>query len=167
MVPQHPVTAIGDGERDRELGIVVEEIDRAALLVEHPVRVLSEAIEPLAIPGDELLGDPASLTSHGCVGSPGIIEADPGRHFLENRLLAPIEETDAPVGQDLGPDPAVLQDAGAILDPESGVRLVGREETRVRFPDRPSEGGTYAYGALPPRLHPPELGRFARRVARR
>ena len=50
VVPEEPVAFAREQERDGDLGVPLDEVDDAALLVEPPVLVLAEAVEVLAVP---------------------------------------------------------------------------------------------------------------------
>ncbi len=57
-VPQQAVAAVGDQQRDGDLGVALHQVDHGALLVQQAVGVLAEAVEPLAGIGAEPLLEP-------------------------------------------------------------------------------------------------------------
>lgn len=91
-VPQQAVAAVGDQQRDGDLGVALDEVDDRALLVEHAVGVLAEAVEPFPFIGTETLLQPVmAVAGRGGETRPGPPEV--GRLLREElgAVLGPAE----------------------------------------------------------------------------
>src|SRR5262249_59883998 len=97
-VPQEPIASAGEGERHRDFGITLDEVDDGPLLVQQPVLVLAEPVEALPRMGverDFTAEEVASATTVPPLGG----RCGMGKALAEQLLAVRPEETHERRGQ--------------------------------------------------------------------
>ncbi len=130
VVPQQAVAAAGHQDRDRHLGVALDQLDDRALLVQPAVLVLAQAVEALVVVGVEQQLEVVGAAAVGPVAPHGRA-GEMGSHLGQQLAAVGPEVGDLAGGGDFGGevavgDPGVL---GRDLDLSGRAGIQGLQRT--------------------------------------
>ena len=158
VVPKEAVAPAGQQERDGDLGVALDQVNDAALLIELAVLMLAQAVEPLAVVRRKTRFEVEEIASSGGEGARWGPDEMAWRFAQELGRRTRGEECQLAVGREPRFDATIADNGLRLADLDDRLARAGLEQRAGQImADGRGHGGAHAQAVASPRLDPQRL----------